>query len=751
PAGGRLAGALLLAAVAALGAARHQVVTRAFPPHHIAGGRLYGREVVLRGTAADEPEQRGPDQRFALDLESAGTDSGWVPACGRVLVTLRSVGAPVEYGQAVALRARLRQPPAARNPGDLDYRAYLAAGGVHGTAAVYRADQILSLEPRPAPWWHGRVVIPVRQALRRSIQRHLDGAPAGLLEAMILGEKHRIPGEVAASFRTAGLAHALVISGLHVGLVAAFFFTAFRLVRLPDPAACVATVAVLVLYAFVTELQAPVVRAAIMAGIALGGRLLQRPADVYNSLGAAAALILWLWPASLAGLGFQLSFGATLAIVGLHGPLLSLWPAGWRREDRWCGRWVISPLCACAAAQLGTGPLLAHHFQQFSPVSPVANLMAVPLLGLVVALAILGGLAGALLPWAGLPFHACNYLVVQLLVRLVEGLARVPGASIAVPSPGPASLAAGALGAYLLARAPACRWARKGLLFLALLALNAGVWGMVLRRGQLEVVFLDVGQGDAAFLRFPNGRTMLIDGGNRSFEHDYGARVVVPFLRRQGVRRLDAVVATHPHNDHIGGLVAVLEEIPVGHLLDSGQALDTWTARRLRELVETRGIAYHRVAAGDSLSGLGGVGALVLHPTAPFVTAAGESPRGLNNGSVVVRFTLGEESLLFAGDAEGEADPALTAWGERLRSRVLKVAHHGSSTSSEPAFLAAVEPQVAVVSVAAQNQFGHPSQAVMARYRDRGARLLRTDEVGAVTLRTRGRGLDLEVMVAAAR
>ena len=173
---------------------------------------------------------------------------------------------------------------------------------------------------------------------------------------------------------------------------------------------------------------------------------------------------------------------------------------------------------------------------------------------------------------------------------------------------------------------------------------------------------MDVGQGDAAFVRFPNGKTMVVDGGERSEYFDHGEQVLLPFLRYMGVRRVDVVVASHPHNDHIGGLVALLEQMEVGHLLDSGQGYGSWTARRLQALIAERGVRYHRVAAGDSLAGLGGVAGLVLHPTADFVDADGSALFGLNNGSVAFSLQHGAVRVLFTGDVEQETrsfDPRL--------------------------------------------------------------------------------------------
>ena len=732
------AGALVLAACA--GGFRYHQDTRLWPPYHVAGCQSFGRQGVLVGRLAGEAEESASEgqvrTRLVLEAESWFPHHGESgPLAGRVWVTLRGCRLPAGAGDRIWLHTRLRQPQPARNPGAFDFRRYLHLQGVHAAASAYRPGQLLRVEPLPAAWWRERLVLPLRRLTRGALEANLSGPPAGLLRGMLLGEKHRIPAEVADRFRHTGLAHALVISGLHVGLVALFFHTAFRVARAPPWAACLATALVLFLYALVTDLQAPVVRASIMAGVVLVGRAIGRRGEVCNSLGLAAVVILCLWPASLLTLSFQLSFGATLAIVALHGPLMSLWPPAWRHEDRALGKWVLSPLCITAAAQLGTGPLIAWHFQQFAPVSLAANLVVVPLLGAAVSLGLLAALTGPWWPLAGALFNGANYLALKGLMGAVDAFAALPFASLTTPRPSALTLALAAWTAGLLAwglRRPRGR----ALLLITLLAwANLQVWPRALRDRDLEIVFLDVGQGDAAFLRFPNGRTMVIDGGLRSRRSDFGERVVVPFLKRRGVSRVDAVVASHPHADHIGGLVHLLEQVEVDHFLDSGQACGSWTARRLRRLIEERGVAYHRAAAGDSLAGLGGVGAVVLHPREGFVDAEGGSPHGLNDGSVVVRFDYGDTRVLFTGDIEAASEPAVLGWGDRLRSGVLKAAHHGSRTSSGPAFVEAVSPSVCVVSAGAFNRFGHPAPEVMARLFEAGARVYRTDECGAVVVR----------------
>ncbi len=739
---------LLLVLFAVLGALRYDSYTQLLPIHHIAKRPEVFVQGALRGSIAEEIVRDGEKTRFVLNLEEVETDSVRYTVCGQVWVTLRRGRLRADYGDRLELQGRLRRPSPSRNPGAFDYRAFLQRQNIHATLSVRDVAALRVIERLPGSWIGEHLVLPLRRSVRHSVEQNMSGAPAGLLLGLLLGEKRRVPDEVREQFRRAGLAHALVVSGMHVGLVAVFVFAAFRLgCRLPDVWSSAATIVVLVLYALVTELQPPVVRAVVVAVIVLCGRILQREGDIYNSLGLAALFILAIWPASLLGLSFQLSFAATFAIVGLHEPLARLFPARWRREDGYLGRWLITPFCASLAAQLGTGPLIALHFQQWSPIGLLANLAVAPLLAAAMGLGLLTALSGWVWPLLASVFNAANYLVLQGLLWLAEYCAYLPGTVLTVPRPNVLFFAFFAILCFLIAHMHEHIRARKMGIFLVLLWLNYAVWSRALDRRDLQVFFLDVGQGDAAFLRFPSGQTMVIDGGQRSPSFDNGARVLLPFLRYMNVERIDVVVASHPHSDHIGGLVALLETVEVGHYIDGGQIYDSWTSRRLRQLVKEKGIRYHRVAAGDSLVGLGGVGGLVLHPTRKFVDGEGHSPHGLNNGSVVLKLSYGKIDLLFTGDIEGETDAALLAWGGRLQAEVLKVAHHGSRTSSRPAFIEAVDAEWAIVSVGAFNKFRHPAPEVVQHFGKEDAEVLRTDRRGAVLLRSDGTQISVETMM----
>ena len=274
-------------------------------------------------------------------------------------------------------------------------------------------------------------------------------------------------------------------------------------------------------------------------------------------------------------------------------------------------------------------------------------------------------------------------------------------------------------------------------------------WLLPAGRGQLLVTFLDVGHGDASFIRFPEGTTMLIDsGGSYRDDSDIGARVVAPFLRHTRVHRMDYLVATHPQSDHAKGFGAILRDFRVGQFWDNGAPLRSEWYSALREGAVQRGIYQDVLAAGYTATVIDGVQLSLLHPSAtfqPLTKRRGDRQAAdENNHSLVLKLTYGAISFLFTGDIEHEAESVLLQTSANLRATVLKVPHHGSRTSSSEPFVRAVAPSVAVFSVQRESRFGHPHPMVVERYKALGVHLFRTDEHGAITVRTDGQSLWVE-------
>jgi len=478
----------------------------------------------------------------------------------------------------------------------------------------------------------------------------------------------------------------------------------------------------------------------------MGAYLVGRRASAGPTIAAAALVLLAANPLELCDPSLQLSLasvvGLALGARGLGPGAARARPAGVvRRLALWLWRFVAATIAATAA----TAPLVAHHFGEVAPLSPLGNLALVPIVELLVVPVGLGGAtAGAIWPPLGkLPLAAAG-LAARAALAIAGGfrahaplwLCRTPDGLETAALTAAGGLALMACGAPRAARRlPAC-----AALAAALVAVGSLAARDVARRRarELTVTFLDIGQGDAAVIEAPGPAVMLIDGGGvRDGSFDTGARIVEPFLRARGIGRVDVVALSHPHPDHLNGLFRVLERFDVGAFWSSGDDGRNPEYRRLVALSDARGVARPEVRETR-------LGAATVVPLGPFESAPDGSeriaaPAGLsvNDASLVLRVAFAGRGVLFAGDLEADGEGELAGRreaGQRVAADVLKVPHHGSRTSSTPELIEAVSPALAVISLGWHNQFHFPAPEVVARYAARGVRVLRTDRDGAITV-----------------
>lgn len=714
---------------------------------------------VLTGTIVRSPDARVRFTLVTMDVDSIALGvAGWAsraspgmvtateppaPVSGRLQVRLNSDIDPGRYGDRVLVSGRLRSPQPARNPGGFDARTYYGSRGVYALMSVRDARSYRVTRRNTSFTWQTGVIEPLRNSIDRSIDQTMRGDSAALLKGILLGARQQLPEDLLDTFRTIGLAHILAVSGLHVGLITLVIHTLLSVLRLPRNIVVAGTLGVLVLYAFITNLTPSVIRATIMAALFLAGRQLDRQTDTVNILAVAAIVILLIWPSALFDLSFQLSFLATYAIITGYPRMKELLPERISRSEKWWARWLRDGLLVSVAAQLGALPVVAGTFYQVSWMSAVANLFIGPLVFLNTTFGVLTALTGPLAIEIAQVFSAANALVLFAMIHLSKAFSSAPSALVEVPAPSTLFFTSFYGAGLLLLWNPDGSGGRRlprtrhGLLALCLLLFCYNL----LPDRSLRITVLDVGQGDAIFIACPNGRTLLVDGGARTPFYDAGARVILPFMRAKGFRRVDTIIVTHPDLDHYGGLRAVVESVEVGEVLSSGVGSQSRSYRAWREAIDRHGIPYRTVARGDTLAALGGVRGLFLHPDPLFLT--GPSKSSSNEVSVVLRLSLGAFSMLLTGDIEDKGEAATVRRPSILKSTVLKSPHHGSRSSSGTAFLNAVDPEAVAVSAGMYNTFGHPSPEVIERYRRRGADVFRTDEGGAVMIRSNGRSWDM--------
>ncbi len=681
------------------------------------------------------------------------------------------------YGDRLRFPARLRIPRNFGNPGAWDYRGYLAGRGTLALASV-RADRIQMLEPA-----RGQVLERWRNAIRRRIVARVhaiwSGRQAALVDAMLIGEKSYLDRRTQTDFQRSGTYHILVVSGMNVGILSVAVFWVLRRMGFGGAIASTATVLLSIIFAFVADAGAPIVRATLMLAIALGARLLYRERALLNSIGLAALMVLAADPRSLFEASFQLTFISVLAIAAIGVPLLERTSLPYRRALRHLdstaydsslaprlaqfrldlrllagrlrpfvgeriARWLLVSgglaaisiydiIVISAVAQLSLAMPMVIYFHRATVLALPANILAVPLTSVLMPAAATAVALSFLAPWVAAPFAQLAGWTLEVIsgaVSLLGGL-RVADVRVATPKAG---VVVAATAAFVL-----CAMSVRRHRALA----AAGLTGMLgvaawlalvpprpqLRPGVLEVTAIDVGQAESTFLATPDGRTLLVDAagvlGPGPTEFDFGEDVISPYLWSRGISHLDAVVLTHAHADHMGGMAAVLANFRPRELWIGPNRISPALGRLMRQ-ASAQGTAVVRRRGGEQFR-FGETEISVLAPPPDWRP----SPQPRNDDSLVLRIAYKDSAVLLEADAERKMERWIAA--QQPKSDVLKVAHNGSKTSSSPELLNAVQPRWAMISVGFRNQFRHPHPEVLARLRAVGTGTYRTDTMGAIT------------------
>lgn len=703
------------------------------PPQDESHLRFYnGQEVEIRGIVSEDPEVRDEVTHIRLSASVIWQEEEWQELSGDALLFVPRYPA-YEYGDVLRVTGRLETPP---QLDDFDYQGYLAHQGIYSTM-TYPEIEILETGQgfEPLAWLYS-----LRDSLSQTIAEVLPEPQASLAQGVILGIRYNIPTEVRDDFAQTGTAHLLAISGLHLSIMAGILLSiGIWLFGRRRYLYIWLALGVIWLYVLITGAHTPVIRGAIMASLFLAAELLGRQRTAVTSLAFAAAVMVGINPQILWDASFQLSFLAMAGLIFIAPPLMGLGRRAVKAVIREEGilasiaNITADTLSVTLAATIAVWPVIAHYFGIVSLVGPLATFLALPALPAIIMLGALAGFVGLFALPIAQAIGWLAWLFTSYMLMIVGGFAALPTSSVEVGSVNTALIAVyysalaivvwlvsrkklgdGASRARawlksgadkatdLVARLPK-RWVIPPLLVIAILVWLAAA---AVPDNELRVSFLNIGQGDAILIQ-RGSQQVLIDGGPspQALTLELGERM--PFWDRT----IELVILSHPHSDHLTGLVEVLQRYQVEQVLypdlaDSSPLYQEWL-----ELIEENDIEYTLAQAGQQIDLGDGVIIEVLHPPESLLAGTGSD---LNNNSVVLRLSAGQVSFLLTGDIEQEAEFELISLPANLASTVLKVAHSGSYTSTTPEFLAAVNPLAAVISVG-ENPFGHPSGDVLAR------------------------------------
>lgn len=724
----------------------------------------------LEGIVDRPPERSRGRTQLLLRSQQVIFSNRHIPVNGLALIFLKEEDPSLRVGDRLRLLCKLYPPQGFHNPGGFSYERHLAFERIHTIGFLSEEKGLVKLgEGFKNPFllqtesW--------RDHIRDFLNREAHPPTSSIFKALVLGEQGDIPEEIKEYFILTGTAHLLAISGDQFGIVALLSFSLliwilkrseFLLLSISVRKwAAGLTIPCIIVYAFIAGGGISVIRAAIMVITFLFSILLNRERNLLHTLALAAFLILIVSPPSLFDVSFQLSFLAVLSILYLVPRILQefkqegislLLKTSWKKNLL---KYIRLSLLVTGVAILGTAPLVALHFNRFSPIGFFTNLFIIPWVGfLIVPLSLIASiLSFFFVPLANVLINI-NGFITLILLKVLTFFASIPYASFFVSTPTIFEIILFYLLLFLVVHLQKGKKIRYLFVGLCLLfALDLAFWNLRdLFQKDFKVTFIDVGHGDSILVEFPRGKKMLIDGGGLYEDRfDIGKNVIAPFLWKKKIRRIDTLVLTHPDPDHLKGLIFIASQFSIGQFWDNGYQTESESYLQLKKILSEKKIHTQSLHEASPLQLINGVEISVLNPLVWNGTQRKvQTLRDLNHTSLVLKLRFKNVSLLLAGDIGKEAEERILRKDYPLRSDILKIPHHGSSSSSTPLFLERVKPTYAVLSVGERNIGRLPHPEVLKRYLQLGSKILRTDRHGAITVITDGEKVEVKTFLTGA-
>lgn len=639
----------------------------------------------------------------------------------------------IEIGNKVEIKGTIWKARERRNPGEFDYYKYLLTKEISALIYLKDVNNIKVDNRKYAPFKN--IIFQTRKRTSEIIDNIYNKKTAALIKGLLLADRSEIDYRARESFVNAGVIHVLAVSGLHVGFIVFIFLFLFN--RFNIYIRTVLTIIGLILFLLLTNSPPSVFRATIMAVVMLLSFLSNRGYNPINSLALAALILLFLNPSDILSPGFQLSFSAVLSI-------LILYPIFKQKIDlldvkNKIVKYLLLFSAVSFAAQLGTLPFTLIYFHKLSLISLAANLFVIPLIGIIIGLAILSVSISLFWTWGGVIYASSNMLTADILFNFVELFGGLEFSHLYITN---FSIIDSLIYYFFFSLSLYALWKFKSLIryIILMILITANLFFFLsldnknlLPDGKFSIMMIDIGQGDSFLLKFPDGTIAMIDAGNATSSFDNGERVIIPLLKTLGVNKIDYAFISHVDSDHYRGFLSMIPKGIINRMykpkINTTQLKDI----KLEKIIcdERINITYY----SKEILSFGNIQFYILNDT----TLSKYKKFNSNNKSGIFKIVHGDNSFLFVGDAEKISERLwVSIYKNFLQSDVLKVGHHGSKTSSSDQFLNIVNPDIALISAGANNNFNHPSPIIIKKLKGREIDIYRTDQEGAILIQSDG-------------
>lgn len=715
-------------------------------------------EITAVATIVGNPKEKEYKTTYKIKVESVNGNREYKNTYLQLEIKKANDGLTYKYGQKLLIAGTFKEADGKRNNSGFDYKEYLKINKIHGIITA-KQESIKVLKEKNL----NIVLININKCsnkIKENANKLFDKNEANLLSGILIGDKEGIEKEVQENFRDSNLSHMLAVSGAHVSYVILGITYVLKKVKVNKLWSNMITIVTLCCFIFLTGASSSVIRACIMAIYIIIGHMMHRKTKLISSVSLSLLIILILNPYKLFDIGLQLSYGGTIGIILFSGVLakkakLNNLLEGFVNKLKYRVKQLI---VVCVSANLIIFPIIAAHYSTMCLTFVISNICAGPILGVIIILGFITIFVSFVSIDIAKPFALILNIFIQILMYITKICSSLPFSKLYIKTPSLSQIIIYYM--ILIFIYYICKIRKKKrrlihrkllrtvqnkkvqkLFIIVIILIFTSMQILKCLPSDLTIYFIDVGQGDSTLIVTPNHKTILIDGGGTEFESDFdiGKQTLLPEILGQRITKIDYLLISHFDSDHATGVAQILGKIDVSSIILTRQLEENDIYRHILSIAKEKKIKLIYVKEGDVLK-IGGIKISIIHPENKLMI---NNP--MNNNSIVCKVEYNSFSMLLTGDIEMEAEELILRKNINLKADVLKVAHHGSKTSTTGEFLKAINPKVALIGVGKNNNFGHPSNEVIQRLKENGTRIYRTDENGEISITVNKKGRIIKI------